>query len=358
MRVPFFEVRHDDARRTELACAAHNALRRGKYILGPDVEAFEAECATYLKAEHAIGVSSGTDALIASLMALDIGPGDEVIVPAFTFVATAVAVARVGARPVFVDVRDDDLTMDIVCMAKAITRHTKAAIPVHLFGSVCSSTFSKFSIIEDAAQAFGSFVASRAATVCHSFFPTKNLAGFGDGGMVTTDDDVLARKLRAIRQHGSHVRYTHEMIGGNFRLDELQAALLRVQLRALPYDLTKRRTNVALYHAGLEGVPVRLPRTLFYGVHNQFVIRTHTSETRDALRAFLTDRGVGTEVYYPTPLHLQPCFSYLGGKRGDFPVAERAAREVLALPIFPGLREEEIEYVCKSIRAFFDTSAA
>lgn len=364
MKVPFFEVRRSLSELDSLAFAAERVLQSGRYIGGEEVEAFEKECAEFLGVKHAIGVSSGTDALIASLMALGIGPGDGVIVPAFTFVATAAAVCRVGAIPIFCDVQDDDLCLDLRQLPKNIGTPA-AAIPVHLFGACAHTDLSEWGVkvIEDAAQAFGSFIGCASEIVCHSFYPTKNLGGFGDGGLVTTDNNFTAEAVRLLRNHGadSTNRYSHDAIGGNFRLDALQAALLRVSLRSLPYALTARRTNVAMYHERLKGVEgIRLPQSHFAGVPNQFVIRVteEAPRNRDWLREALRLQGIGTEIYYPIPLHLQPCFEDPLSNRprhrvGDFPVAERAAKQVLALPIFRRLREDEIDYVCEKIREFF-----
>lgn len=363
MKVPFFDrTRADYAIREELLDASVRVLRSGGYILGAEVEAFERECAAYLGARHAVGCSSGTDALILALMALGIGPGDEVIVPAYTFVATAAAVVRVGARPVFVDVDADTLCMSErwITGAHEAARSAKAFMPVHLFGHPAdATTYDDLLMVEDAAQAFGAHGAGAGEAVCHSFYPTKNLGGFGDGGMVTTEDDALADRLRMLRAHGSRERYVHQEVSGNFRLDALQAALLRVKLRHVGAALAARASHAASYGtlfaaAGLIGgdaAPVMLPPS--GGTYNQFVIQVGGEGQRDRLRAFLADHGVGTEVYYPTPLHLQPCFAGLSYQRGDFPVAEQAARETLALPIFPELTGDEIAYVVDRVAAFF-----
>ncbi len=359
MKVPFFEYRTSLEERYALEYAASTVLRSGRFILGEEVSNFEQECAAYLGAKYAVGVSSGTDALLMCLMGANLSPGDRVVVPAFTFVATASAVVRAGAIPVFVDVRDDDMTMDMdaalrACRVRASER-PKRVIPVHLFGAEADVTTLADGlprgtfIIEDCAQSFGS---SRSIhqTECHSFFPTKNLGGFGDGGLIATASFTGAEYLRATRNHGAGIRYRHDSIGGNFRLDALQAALLRVRLANIDAALTARRSNASRYLDGLNDTPVRCP----YGqqaTFNQFVIRVPFY--RDALREYLAECGIGTEIYYPTPLHLQPCFAYLGHRPGDFPVAELAAAEVLALPIFPGLREDEIDYVCEKINEFF-----
>lgn len=369
MRVPFFDARRGDAAHEEdLLFACKSVLRRGSYILGPEVEAFEREAAAHLGARHAAGVSSGTDALIVALLALGIGPHDEVIVPAYTFVATASAVVRVGARPVFVDVEPDTLCIDVDQAERAITDDTAAIVPVHLFGRACApglvrmaADTERLNIIEDAAQAFGAAHVGHGAMACHSFYPTKNLGGLGDGGLVTTDDDRLAERLRMLRGHGSRERYRHDEIGGNFRLDELQAAMLRVKLPRLNEGLKARAEHAAQYSDELRSAGVAAPAGHGYTISlppsgdtswNQYVIRISDGQ-RDALRAHLAERGVGTEVYYPTPLHLQPCFAGLGYRPGDFPVAEQAAHETMALPIFPGLTADEIAYVAEQIVAFF-----
>lgn len=357
MKVPFFVPRtlRDLSHRAEIEAAASRAIASGRYIGGEEVEAFEHEIADFLQVEHAIGVSSGTDALLASLMAIGVGPGDEVIVPAFTFVATATAVARLGATVVFADVRDDDLTIDWERVRRVVTDRTRAIVPVNLFGVVPSALdrYPNVYTIADSAQAFGSYIKTLGDLDCHSFFPTKNLAACGDAGMVTTSDARLAEIIRMIRNHGvGSDKYHHEILGGNFRLDAIQAAILRVKLRSAPYEFDVRKRTASRYHQMLEEVAVAeiaLPPRLFYGVPNQFVIRVLDGK-RDTLRDFMTSRGIETEVYYPTPLHRQPCVTGWGD---GFPVAERAAREVLALPIFPGITEVEISYVCEAILDFF-----
>ncbi len=377
MIVPFFDrTRADAALEPELAVAYRRVMRSGRYIICAEVEALEREAAAYLGARYAIGVSSGTDALIVALLALGIGPGDQVIVPAYTFVATASAVVRVGARPVFVDARSDTLCMDLGATGDAVDRMRppptvsliRAAIPVHLFGRSAQLPWDGRCCIEDAAQAFGTSGVGRGALACHSFYPTKNLGGFGDGGLVATDDGALAERARMLRAHGSRERYRHEEVGGNYRLDELQAALLRVKLRHIDEAIARRRAHAAAYEIALSrlgehietpprGAPPDLLTNRAAHTFNQYVIRVRGDGARDRLRAHLAARGVGTEVYYPTPLHLQPCFAHLGYRAGDFPVAEAAARETLALPIFPELTSDEIAYVVKQIEAFFASSS-
>jgi dTDP-4-amino-4,6-dideoxygalactose transaminase len=338
------------------------------FILGSEVEGLERELETFLGIPHAIGVSSGTDALLAALMALGIGPGDEVVTTPFSFFATAGSIARLGARPVFVDIDRATFNIDARALASAMTSKTKAIMPVHLFGQCAEmapivdvSRRTGVPIVEDAAQAIGACYRGApaggiGAIGCFSFFPTKNLGAFGDAGLVTTADATLARSLRAIRQHGGEVKYHHDVVGANFRLDALQAAILRVKLPHLDSWTAARRRNAERYealfrHAGL-GDTVTLPARSADSTHiyNQFVIRV---AARDRLRAHLQSSGIGTEVYYPIPLHLQPCFRELGHRAGSFPVAETAANEALALPIYGELTEAQQSWVVESIRNFF-----
>ena len=365
-RVPFFDrTRGDAAIEGELTAAFQRVLRSGRYILGPEVEAFERECAAAIGVPHAVGVSSGSDAVLAALMALRVGPGDEVICPAYTFFATAGAVARLGATPVFVDIDPSTYLLDLPAAAARITPRTRAIVPVHLFGRCVDvaalRALTSLPILEDAAQAFGAGEgASRAGAMgalgCFSFFPTKNLGAFGDGGLVTTADAELAARVRALRAHGAPVKNHHIEVGGNFRLDALQAALLRVTLPRVGAAIAARREHAALYdrlfgEAGLAAVVPPSPSP--EATYNQYVIRVRGAGTRDRLRAFLTENEAGTEVYYPVALHRQPCFASLGLGEGSLPAAEAAARETLALPIFPELTAPEIEAVVRQIEAFF-----
>jgi dTDP-4-amino-4,6-dideoxygalactose transaminase len=338
------------------------------FILGSEVEGLERELEAFLRIPHAVGVSSGTDALLAALMALGIGPGDEVVTTPFSFFATAGSIARVGARPVFVDIDRATFNIDAGAVASAITSKTKAIMPVHLFGQCAEmapivelSERSGVPIVEDAAQAIGACYRGRpaggiGAIGCFSFFPTKNLGAFGDAGLVTTTDGTIARRLRAIRQHGGEVKYHHDVVGANFRLDALQAAILRVKLPHLDGWTAARRRNAQRYEAlfataglgGTVGLPARAAESTH--IYNQFVIRV---PERDRLRAHLQSSGIGTEVYYPVPLHLQPCFRELGYRTGSFPVAETAANEALALPIYGELTEAQQSWVVESIRNFY-----
>jgi dTDP-4-amino-4,6-dideoxygalactose transaminase len=366
--VPFFDrTRADAAIEAELVDAFLGVARSGQYILGHEVEAFEAECAAYLGVQHAVGVSSGTDALLVALLSLGIGPGDEVVCPAYTFFATAGAIARTGARPVFADVLPGTFNLDPGAAAAALTSRTRAVVVVHLFGQ-CAAMSPILSIagargipvVEDAAQAFGAEHGGRKAGAlgtlgCFSFFPTKNLGGFGDGGLVATSNAALADRVRALRAQGAREKHCHDLVGGNFRLDALQAALLRRMLPRLGDRLRRRRENATRYDAllGAAGLPIRLPERSPWGhTFNQYVIRVDAPGLRDPLRRVLADRGIETEVYYPRPLHLQPCFAELGQGEGSLSVSEAAAREALALPIFPGLTPAEAAEVAEAIGAF------
>jgi dTDP-4-amino-4,6-dideoxygalactose transaminase len=336
-----------------------------RFILGPEVEALEEEVATYVGATFAVGCASGTDALLLPLRALELGQGAGVVVPAFTFFATAGAVWNAGLRPSFCDVDPDTFNVTRATVEHAWAEDTAAVIPVHLFGQMAPmSELTDLArargafLLEDAAQAIGArqdeVRAGAAGDACAlSFFPTKNLGGFGDGGMITTGEPGLADKLRKIRVHGGIQMYHHEMVGTNSRLDALQAAVLRAKLPHLESWTLGRQRNAALYDELLAGIPEVTRPTVAPGnrhVFNQYTIR---ALRRDELRDFLSARGIGSGVYYPLPLHLQQCFRYLGYARGDFPVAERLATEVLSLPVFPELSEGEVRRVASGIRAFY-----
>jgi dTDP-4-amino-4,6-dideoxygalactose transaminase len=362
---------------SEIEAAVQRVLRSQRYILGPVVEQFEQAIARYSRTEHAVGVSSGSDALIAALTCEGIGPGDEVITTAFSFFATASAIHRVGARPVLVDIDPDTFAIDPARLEAAVTARTRAIIPVHLFGQMAEmDPIAELArrrglwVVEDAAQAIGAeYRGKRAGSIgdygCFSFFPSKNLGGAGDGGMVVCGTAARAERLRQARNHGCRERYFHEFVGGNFRLDALQAAVLLVKLEHLDAWSAARAGNAARYRelfarsgrvapaaAELrEPGQIVLPREApeRRHVYNQFVIRV---QRRDALRAFLTERGIGCEVYYPRPFHLQDCFAYLGLGAGAFPESERASREVLALPIYPELGAERVEAVAAAVLEF------
>lgn len=331
-----------------------------RFIGGPEIIELEKEVAAYSGCAHAVGMSSGTDALLGGMMALGIGPGDEVIVPTFTFFATAGCVWRLGARPVFVDVDPETFNVTAEHIKPALTERTKLIIPVHLFGQcadmepILELTRSRsVTVMEDAAQSIGAVRNGRKACSFGrlgtlSFFPSKNLGAFGDGGMIVTNDEALAARCRMFRDHGASPKYYHKFIGGNFRLDALQAAVLRVKLRHLDAWSAKRARNAAYYNRRFAGSPVKTP-VIAAGntsIYNQYVIRV---PRRDELRERLNAAGIGTEVYYPVPLHLQECFAALGGKPGGLPNAEQAAREVLALPIYPELTEAQQARVADAV---------
>jgi len=334
------------------------------FALGPAVAAFEKRAAAYCGVRHAVGVSSGTDALLVSLMALGVGPGDEVITTPFTFFATAGAISRLGARPVFVDVRPDTYNIDPDLIEPAVTDRTKAIIPVHLYGQAAAmeaivevASRHELKVIEDAAQAIG---AERNGRRCgglgdlaaFSFYPTKNLGGFGDGGMVTTDNDELAARVRILRDHGQDPRYYYHVIGGNFRLDGIQGAVLDVKLDYVDGWNARRRALARLYDRLLADSPVQTPLIEAENIscYHQYTI---VAPRRDALKDYLADKGIGSAIFYPKPLHLQTCFKDLGYSPGDLPVAERLAEEVLSLPIYPELTDQQIHYVAGAIRAFY-----
>jgi dTDP-4-amino-4,6-dideoxygalactose transaminase len=331
------------------------------FILGPRVERFEQNLAKYCGTTQAIGVSSGTDALLCTLMAMDIKPDDEVICPAFTFFATAGSIARLGARPVFADI--DPATFNIApeAIKAKLTKKTRAIMPVHLFGQLADmeainriAEESGLKVVEDAAQAIGAKRNGKPACAhgfagCLSFYPTKNLGGFGDGGAICTNDDAFAEKCRLLRVHGSGTKtYHHKFIGGMFRLGAIQAAVLDIKLKHLDTWHEGRRRNAAIYDKMLKGSKVVTPKIepQNWSIYNQYVVRV---KDRDGVKAKLGEAGVGSAVYYPVPLHLQECFAYLGHKAGDFPESERACGEVLALPVYPELKEEEVRYVAEQL---------
>ncbi|HEY7220731.1 MAG TPA: DegT/DnrJ/EryC1/StrS family aminotransferase [Candidatus Binatia bacterium] len=368
MKVPLLDLQAQYAAiRWETRQAIDRVCDSQKFILGPEVGALEQEIANFCGAAYAVGVSSGTDALLIALMAGDVGPGDEVITSPFTFFATAGVIARLGAKPVFVDIQENSFNLDPAEIEASITKRTKAILPVHLFGRCADmprllevARSKNLLVIEDAAQAIGAHDESgtRAGTFghagCFSFFPSKNLGAFGDGGMVVTNDKDMASKLSILRVHGGEPKYHHAIIGGNFRLDALQAAVLRVKLKYLSLWTQARKLNAARYRnlfaqAGLLE-RTTLPEDVPGHIYNQFVVRCLD---RDALKAFLRRQGVETEIYYPIPLHLQKCFEQLGYKEGDLPRAETAALQALALPIYPELTEEQQIYVVDQVAEFY-----
>ncbi|MPY89836.1 MAG: aminotransferase class I/II-fold pyridoxal phosphate-dependent enzyme [Luteitalea sp.] len=369
MKVPLLDLHAQfQGIRDEVLAAIGRVCDAQRFVLGPEVEALERELARVAGTRDAIGVSSGTDALLVALMALGVGSGDEVIVPTYSFFATAGSVSRLGARAVFVDIDPATFNIDPDAARRALSARTKAIIPVHLFGQSAEmaevtsmAREAGIAVVEDAAQAIGARyrdqpVGSLGTLGCFSFYPSKNLGACGDGGLVTTNDQALAERVRLLRSHGASQQYRHEVVGGNFRLDALQAAVLRVKLPHLPAWTACRQANAARYRQlfaeRAPEAPVRLPveapdRTHIY---NQFVLRV---PARDALRAHLAAAGIGTEVYYPLPFHLQPCFASLGYRRGGLPEAERASAESLALPVFPELSEEQQRYVVEQIADFY-----
>lgn len=339
--------------RSEIDGALAAVIDSGQFILGPFVAAFETELAAHCQARHAVGVSSGTDALLLSLMAAEVGPGDEVITSAFSFFATAGVVARLGATPVFADIDLESFNLHPKQAEAKVSDRTKAVMPVNLYGRLADLPDCELPIIEDAAQSIGTGTA-RGLAACYSFFPTKNVGALGDAGAVTTNDDAFADRLRLLRTHGGRPKYVHKVLGGNFRLDALQAAVLSVKLKRDEEWRGARRANADLYRslAAQAKLPSELvlPRDSPEHVYHQFTIR---APRRDALQAYLKEKGVGSLVYYPKPLHLQECFASLGYGEGSLPNTERAAREALSLPIHPHLAPDDQTYVVESIAAFY-----
>lgn len=346
--------------RNEIRRAIDEACDAQALILGPHVEKFEKHLAAYCQTKHAIGVSSGTDALLCALMGIGIKPGDEVICPSFTFFATAGSIARLGAIPVFAEIDPATFNIDPNQLEKKITDKTRAILPVHLFGQVANmeainaiACRHDLKVIEDAAQAigakrFGKPACSQGFAGCLSFYPTKNLGAFGDAGAICTNDDAFAEICRLLRVHGSGHQYHHKLIGGMFRLAAIQAAVLDVKLKYLDDWHEARRRNAQLYDTLLAGSNVITPKIEEgnWSIYNQYVIRV---PNRDAVKQKLAERGIGSAIYYPIPLHLQDCFRYLGYKEGDLPETERACREVLALPVYPELEEEKVRYVAAQL---------
>jgi dTDP-4-amino-4,6-dideoxygalactose transaminase len=363
--IPLLDLRRQfNPIRAEVMREVERVIESQRFILGDDVERFERNFAAYCGARHAIGCASGTDALELALLALDIGPGDEVLTVPYSFFATAGAILSIGAKPVFVDVEPGTFNLDVTKLEAALAAHpnVKAILPVHLYGACADmdailTAAGSLPVIEDAAQSHGAeYEGRRAGSIgrigCFSFFPTKNLGAFGDGGMLTTNDDSIAKKLRALRVHGSIAKYIHQWPGRNSRLDALQAAVLNVKLRYLDQWTAGRQRNAALYRECLAKSDAILPHPAPYQtrhIYNQFVIRV---KERDELRAWLAEQGVGTEIYYPCPLHLQPALESFGFKEGDFPVSEQLSKETLALPIFAEATEEEIRSVSELIASF------
>jgi dTDP-4-amino-4,6-dideoxygalactose transaminase len=354
MRVTLADLRTQYA---TCGAAVENAVRRvlesGRYILGEEVESFEGAVSEVTDLPYAVGVSSGSDALLTSLWALGIGPGDEVVTTAFCFFATAGAIVRLGATPVFADIEPHSFNMDAQDALAKISRRTRAILVVHLFGrtaNVDPLIQTGIPVVEDAAQAFGAPVGRRSRVTTLSFFPSKNLGAAGDAGMVLTHSEALAAKIRLMRQHGAHPKYVHALCGGNFRMDALQAAVLSAKLPFLPEWNRRRRENARRYRELLSETPLLLPEEVPGHVWHHFVVR---ADRREELRHHLVAHGIETEVYYPVPLHRQPCFEALGYLQGSLPEVERAANEVLALPVHAELNGAQLEFVAHQIRNFY-----
>lgn len=367
MTVPLLDLKAQYAAlKAELDAAVLRVAESQYFILGPEVAALERAMEGYLEVRHALGVSSGTDALLLALMALGVGAGDEVIVPTFSFFATAGVVSRLGARPVLVDIDPVSYNIDPGAVAAAVTSRTRAIVPVHLYGQsadmdalLAIGAEHGVPVVEDAAQAIGvrykdgRRCGSMGTVGCFSFFPSKNLGGYGDGGMMVTQDDALAARLKRLRVHGGLQMYHHEEVGFNSRLDALQAAVLSAKLPHLHHWSAGRRANAAYYTSNLADVAeVRTPviDPANESIFNQYTLRV---ERRDDLQAHLKAKGIGSAVYYPVPLHLQPCFAYLGYGEGAFPESEKAAKEVLSIPIYPEMTSSQLDEVVGAIRAFY-----
>lgn len=371
--VPMLDVNRQNALlEEEISAALKGVIASGAFVNGPAVKEFEENMARYCGTRHAIGCASGSDALLLALMALGIGQGDEVILPSFTFFATASSVTRLGATPVFADIVSETFNIDPADISRKITPRTKAILPVHLFGQCADmGSISRLAreagnipVVEDACQAIGAeFEHRRAGSLgsvgCFSFYPTKNLGGMGDGGLITTDNSELAERLRILRDHGQHPRYYHHEVGINSRLDALQAAVLNVKLARLDSYAAARQKNADRYarefaRTGLDsqvGIPTVKPGC--QSVWNQYTLRVGNGQ-RDSLQKHLTEGKIGTAVYYPVPLHLQACFSFFGYQEGSLSVTERACREVLSLPIYEGLTDQEQSRVVEAIGGFYD----
>ena len=379
MKIPLLDLRAQYTTiKKEIRQAMDEVLESQYFILGPKVTEMEEKIAAYSNTKYAVGVSSGTDALLISLMAINLEPDDEVITTPFTFFSTAGSIARLNARPVFVDIDPITYNIDPKKIEAALTLKTKAIIPVHLFGQCADmdpimeiAREHSFYVIEDAAQSIGAeYHGKKAGSLGHigifSFFPSKNLGGYGDGGMVVTNDEELNEKLRKLRGHGSKPKYFHKIIGGNFRLDALQASVLITKLKYLDEWSEKRRENADYYDQKLgdseqkENGSLKPPIPIYksngdknYHIYNQYTIRTQKSTQRDRLRSYLKENDIGTEIYYPLPLHLQECFHYLGYKEGILPVSEQTAKSVLSIPIYPELTKVQQDYVLNKINQFY-----
>ncbi len=370
MKVPFFtSTREYEKRRAEFNMAVSAVMERGDFILGKEVAEFERECAAYLGVKYTAGVASGSDALLLASDILGFRDGAEVLTPTFTFFASTSCVARLGGKPVLVDMDAETFNMDIRDAERRMTKRTKGIIPVHLFlqstpmqETIDLARRRGLKVLEDSAEAWGMETKvdgawRKAGTIgdigIFSFFPTKTLGAYGDAGLMVTNDEELYKKIVSYRVHGSSMKYLHDYIGYNSRLDTLQAAVLRVKLKTTKEALVERARHAAHYTERLSAVPgLRFPKVRDENRPAHYVYNILVSR-RDELAARLKEKGIGTSIYYPLPLHMQKCFSYLGYKEGDFPVAERVCREILALPMFPELRDDEIEYICDEIASFY-----
>lgn len=363
--VPLLDLKRQYASiKKEIDDAIAKVVTHAQFILGPEVKIFEENVASYCKTKFAIGVASGTDALLISLRACGVGPGDEVIIPTFSFFATAGVVHNLGAKPVFVDINPETYNLDPDLIQEKITKKTKVIMPVHLFGQTCDmepilDLAKKYNlkVVEDAAQALGAEYRNKKAGSlgdlgCFSFFPSKNLGGMGDGGMVVTNNPELFEKVKLLRTHGAKQKYYHDVVGYNSRLDTLQAAVLNVKLKYLDTWSKKRQENALVYNKNLNGLEITLPKAESFNHHiyNQYTIAV---KNRDELKDFLKQKGIGCEIYYPVPLHLQKCFAYLDYKNGSCPVAEKKALEVISIPVFPELTEKEQNFVTSAIKQFY-----
>lgn len=370
MNVPFYSsVREYQSRKAEFDAAVQGVMGRGDFILGGEVAEFEKECAEYLGARYAVGVASGSDALVIGADLLGFKDGAEVLTPTFTFFASTSCVARLGGKPILVDMDEETLNMSLKDAERRMTKATKGIIPVHLFQQPLSmaevmalAAKHGLKVLEDSAEAWGMECAvdggwKKAGTIgdigIYSFFPTKTLGAYGDAGLMVTDDEDLYRKMKSYRVHGSSVKYHHDYVGYNSRLDTMQAAILRVKLRKTREAIAARARIAARYTerlSGIEGLRIPGVRPDVKPVSYVFNI---LATRRDELAKALSDKGIGWSIYYPIPLHLQKCFEYLGHKAGDFPVAEKVSKEILALPLFPELSDDEVDYVCDAIEAFY-----
>jgi len=369
LEVPLIDLRAQHrVLQAEIFAALEQVFDSGRFVMGPNVRAFEQEAARFFGTKHAVGVASGSDALMLSLAALGIEAEDEVLVPSFTYTATAAAVCHLGARPVFVDSLPDGFNLDPKDAAQRIGPRTRAIIPVHLYGEAAPMAETMelarahhLHVVEDVAQAAGGkydgrMLGSMGSAGCFSFYPTKNLAGCGDGGMVVTNDDMLAQQVRLLREQADALvlggrKYFHPAVGFNSRLDELQATILRMKLPRLESWNCLRVRHAEWYRSQLEGSGLGLPASSENGSH-VYCLYTLRCAQRDQLRQHLKHRGIGTQVYYPLPLHLQEAYRFLGYQQGDFPVAEQLAREVLSIPVYPELTEEQLEWVAEAVRGF------